>query len=63
MLYQLESNGVTVENLRQIVATFLKQLADTYIPFVVSPVASDSPDAAAPNAIDDYISSITLALC
>ena len=43
VMYQLESNGVvttTVENLRQMVATYLEENADIYMPFVVSPIAS-----------------------
>ena len=42
VLYQLESNGVistTVENLRQMVATYLEEHANLYMPFVVSPIA------------------------
>ena len=64
VLYQLNSNGVnisTVQTLRHMVATYLNEHADTYMPFVVTPVASDSPynhDTAAPDAIDAYISSI-----
>ena len=63
-LYQLNSNGVTistVQTLRHMVATYLNKHADTYMPFVVTPVASDSPynhDTAVPDAIDAYISSI-----
>ena len=64
VLYQLESNDIistTVKNLRQMVATYLNEHADTYMPFVASPIASDSPynhDTTAPDAIDGYISTI-----
>jgi len=42
VLYQLQSNGVlnvTVQNLREMVATYLSQHAETYMPFVCSPVS------------------------
>lgn len=58
VLYQLQSNGVIIENL---MATYLKEHADTYSPFVVSPAATGSPynhDTTVPGAIDAYISSI-----
>ena len=64
MLYQLELNGIvttTVDNLRQMVVAYLREHSDTYMPFVASPVASDSPynsDTAAPDAIDAYIASM-----
>ena len=45
VLYQLESNVVvttTVENLRQMVANYLEEHADIYMPIVISPIASDN---------------------
>ena len=64
VLYQLESNGVistTVENLRQMVASYLEEHANLYMPFVVSPIASDNPynnDTETPDAMDALISSM-----
>ena len=64
VLYQLDSNGVittTVENLRQMVANYLEEHADSYMPFVISPIASDNlynHDTSTSVAIDDFISSI-----
>ena len=61
---ELESSDIistTVENIRQMVATYLNEHADTYMPFVASPIVSDSPynhDTTAPDAIDAYISTI-----
>ena len=64
VLYQLESNGIittTVENLRQTVANTLEEHADIYMPFVISPIASDHLyDTSTPDAIDDFISLITV---
>ena len=63
-MYQLDSNGVittTVENLRQMVANYLEEHADSYMPFVISPIASDNlynHDTSNPVAMDDFISSI-----
>ena len=62
ILYQLESKGVistTVENLRQVVALYLEEHANIYMPFVVSPIASDNPynnDTETPDAMDAFIS-------
>ena len=65
VLYQLESNGVistAVENLRQMVASYLEEHANLYMPFVVSPIASDNPynnDTETPDAMDAFISSMS----
>ena len=65
VLYQLESKGVistTVENLRQVVASYLEEHANLYMPFVVSPIASDNPynnDTETPDAMDAFISSMS----
>ena len=65
VLYQLESKGVistTVENLRQMVASYLEEHANLYMPIVVSPIASDNPynnDTETPDAMDAFISSMS----
>ena len=65
VLYQLKLNGVistTVENLRQMVASYLEEHANLYMPFVVSPIASDNPynnDTETPDAMDALISSMS----
>ena len=65
VLYQLESKGIistTVENLRQMVASYLEEHANLYMPFVVSPIASDNPynnDTETLDAMDAFISSMS----
>ena len=52
----------TVENLRQIIAMYLEEHANLYMPFVVSPIASDNPynnGTETPDAMDAFISSMS----
>ena len=62
ILYQLESNGVTsttVENLRQMVASYLEEHAKLYMPFVVSPIATDNPYNNDTYVMDALVSSMS----
>ena len=61
VLYQLQANGLlttTAQNLREMVAVYLSQHAETYMPFVCSPVQSGAAynhDTEAPDSTDEYI--------
>ncbi len=64
ILYQLKNNNVistTVHDLRELVAVFLEQHSDMYMPFVTAPIVSDSvlnSDTEIPSAVDARISSV-----
>ncbi len=62
VLYQLKQNNLTsVHDLREAVAVYLEEHNDMYMPFVISPIASENvlnSDTEIPNAVDASISSV-----